>query len=43
MGGDCGKEGGNDSNDKPIALELVCQLVAENADKNEEIEIVNAP
>ena len=28
------KEGDNDSDDKPIALELVCKLVAENAEKN---------
>ena len=37
------KEGGNDSDDKPVALELVYELVAENAEKNEDIEIVEAP
>ena len=35
------KEGGDDSEDEPIALTLVCKLVAESADKNEEIEVVN--
>ena len=37
------KEGGNDSDDEPITLELVCKLVADSADKNEDVEIVNAP
>ena len=37
------KEGGNDSVDEPIILALVCELVAENAEKNEDIEIVKAP
>ena len=37
------KEGGDDSDDEPIALELVCELVADNADKNEDVEIVNDP
>ena len=29
--------------DEPIALALVCEFVVENAEKNEEIEIVKAP
>ena len=37
------KEGGDDSDDEPIALELVCKLVADNAEKNEDVEIVKAP
>ena len=37
------KEGGDDSDDESIALELVCELVADNADKNEDVEIVKAP
>ena len=37
------KEGGNDSDDEPIALALVCKLIAENGEKNEDIEIVKAP
>ena len=37
------KEGGDDSDGEPIALELVCEIVAENAEKNEDIEIVKAP
>ena len=37
------KEGGDDSDDEPIALALVCELVAESADKNKGIEIVTAP
>ena len=36
------KEEGNDSDDEPLALTLVCELVAVNADKNEGIEIVTA-
>ena len=34
------KEEGNDSGDEPITLALVCELVAENAEKNEDIEIM---
>ena len=37
------KEGGNDSDNKLLALALVSELVAANADKNEGIEIVKAP
>ena len=37
------KEGGNDSDDEPIALALVCELVAASADKNEGVEIVKEP
>ena len=37
------KEGGNDSDDEPIILALVCELVAASADKNEEVEIVEEP
>ena len=37
------KEGGDDSDDEPITLELVCKLIADSADKNEDVEIVNAP
>ena len=37
------KEGGNDSDDEPLALALACELVADNDDKNEGIEIVKAP
>ena len=29
-----GKEGGDGNNNEPITLELVCELVAANADKN---------
>ena len=36
------KEGGNYSDDEPLALALVCELVAVNVDKNEGIEIVTA-
>ena len=36
------KEGGSDSDDEPLALALVCELVAANVDKNEGIEIVTA-
>lgn len=39
----CEKEGGGDSNDEPIALDLVCKMVALSADKNDEVEIVKAP
>ena len=37
------KEGGDDSHDEPIALELVCELVAASADLNEGVEIVKEP
>ena len=37
------KEGGDDSQDKPITLELVCELVAASADLNEGVEIVKEP
>ena len=37
------KEGGNDSDDEPITLELVCKLIADSADKNEDVKIVKAP
>ena len=37
------KEGGDDSDDEPLALALVCELIAANVDKNEGIEIVKAP
>lgn len=37
------KEGGNDSDDEPLALALVCELVADNAAMNEGIEIVKNP
>merc|ERR1711957_120284 len=36
------KEGGSDSDDEPLTLALVCELVAANVDKNEGIEIVTA-
>ena len=37
------KEGGDDSQDEPITLELVCELVAASADLNEGVEIVKEP
>ena len=37
------KEGGDDSDDEPIALELVCELLADNAEKNKYVEIVKVP
>ena len=37
------KEGSNDSDDEPITLELVCKLIADSADKNEDVEIVKPP
>ena len=37
------KEGGDDSDNELIALELVCKLVVDNAEKNEDVEIVTAP
>ena len=37
------KEGGDDSDDEPISLKLLCKLIADSADKNEDAEIVNAP
>ena len=37
------KEGGDDNNNEPITLELVCELVAASADKNEGVEIVKEP
>ena len=37
------KEGGEDKDDEALALELVCKLVADNAEKNEDVEIVTAP
>ena len=39
----CEKEGGNDYDDEPIVLELVCELVASSANKNDGVEIVKAP
>ena len=36
-------EGGDDNDDEPITLELVCELVAASADKNEGVEIVKEP
>ena len=37
------KEGGDGSDDEPIALEQVCEHIADNAEKNEDVEIVKAP
>ena len=36
-------KGGNDSDDEPITLELACKLIADSADKNEDVEIVKPP
>ena len=38
----CEKEEGDDSDDKPIALELVCKMVTSSANKNEGVSIENA-
>ena len=37
------KEGGDNNDDEPITLELVCELVAASADKNAGVEIVKEP